>query len=239
MEKEQQPDIHTRTRRLVGSDAFERLTQTNVLLVGIGGVGSWSAESLVRSGFTRLTIADPDYICASNVNRQIMATSLNIGQPKVEVMRNRLLEINPDAKITAIRKRFCSETAEEFRLEKYDYIIDAIDCIPEKALLIRTALKSGATLISSMGAALKTDPARISVDEFHKVKGCPLAKALRTYFKKNCGFPEGKFMCVYSEERLTNRTHDPLDPGNGTVAHVTASFGLRIASLIFNQVTGL
>lgn len=236
---ETKPDILTRTRRLAGATAMERIAATNVLLVGVGGVGSWCAESLVRSGITNLTIADPDLVCASNVNRQLMATSLNIGQPKVEAMRRRLLEINPDAAIAALRMRFCSETVKDFHLERYDYVIDAIDSIPDKALLIRTALQSGTTILSSMGAALKTDLSRISVAEFRKVTGCPLAKALRNHFKKTGGFPEGKFMCVFSEERLTNQTSDPLDPGNGTVAHATASFGLRLASLLFNQVAGL
>lgn len=232
------PDIFSRTERLAGKEALERLSDVKVLIVGTGGVGSWCAESLVRSGITQLTIADSDVVCASNVNRQLMATTQTIGMPKVNALRERLSDINPDACITALYERFSEDTASLFRLEEYDYIVDAIDSIPDKMTLILKSLETGAVLFSSMGAALKTDPSRISVAEFWKVHGCPLAKALRTGFKKSGRFPSRKFQCVFSDERLENRPSAD-ESGNGVAVHITASFGFRIASLVFNDVTGL
>ncbi|MCQ2074487.1 MAG: tRNA threonylcarbamoyladenosine dehydratase [Bacteroidaceae bacterium] len=232
------PDIFSRTERLAGKEALERLSDVKVLIVGTGGVGSWCAESLVRSGITQLTIADSDVVCASNVNRQLMATARTIGIPKVNALRERLSDINPDACITALYERFSEDTASLFRLEEYDYIVDAIDSIPDKMTLILKSLETGAVLFSSMGAALKTDPSRISVAEFWKVHGCPLAKALRTGFKKSGRFPSRKFQCVFSDERLENRPSAD-ESGNGVAVHITASFGFRIASLVFNDVTGL
>lgn len=232
------PDIFSRTERLAGKEALERLSDIKVLIVGTGGVGSWCAESLVRSGITQLTIADSDVVCASNVNRQLMATARTIGIPKVNALRERLSDINPDACITALYERFSEDTASLFRLEEYDYIVDAIDSIPDKMTLILKSLETGAVLFSSMGAALKTDPSRISVAEFWKVHGCPLAKALRTGFKKSGRFPSRKFQCVFSDERLENRPSAD-ESGNGVAVHITASFGFRIASLVFNDVTGL
>lgn len=231
--------IFARTERLVGKEMMECLGSVNVLLAGTGGVGSWCAESLVRSGIMHLTLVDSDDVCASNVNRQMMATSQTVGQPKVTALAGRLHEISPQAEITTLYRRFSNDTAAEFGLERYDYIIDAIDSVPDKAALILRSLETDATLFSSMGAALKTDPSRIEVGEFWRVHGCPLAKALRNYFKKTGQFPSRKFQCVFSDEKLGNLTFDPSDPGNGTVMHITATFGLRIASLVFNDVTGL
>lgn len=232
------PDIFTRTERLAGKEALERLADVKVLIVGTGGVGSWCAESLVRSGITHLTIADSDVVCASNINRQLMATTQTLGMPKVNALRERLLAINPDACITALYERFSEDTASLFHLEEYNYIVDAIDSIPDKMTLILKSLETGAVLFSSMGAALKTDPSRISVAEFWKVRGCPLARALRTGFKKSGRFPSRKFQCVFSEERLENKPSAD-GSGNGVTVHITASFGFRIASLVFNDVTGL
>lgn len=233
--------ILARTERLTGTDALQRLAQVKVLLIGVGGVGSWCAESLVRTGVTNLTIADCDHVCASNVNRQLMATTLSIGQPKVLAMRDRLLAINPGANIGVRQERFCQETAQSFNLHGYDYIIDAIDSIPDKALLILRALETDAVLYSSMGAALKMDPERIQVAEFWKAYGCPLAKALRNHFKKSGQFPQRKFQCVFSDERLENRDvqgQDDADRGNGTVAYITAMFGLRLSALLIRDVVG-
>lgn len=234
-------NIFSRTEQLTGTEALQRLSQVRVLLVGVGGVGSWCSESLVRTGVTNLTIADCDHVCASNVNRQLMATTLNIGQPKVLAMRDRLLAINPNANIEVRQERFCQDTAQSFNLCKYDYIIDAIDSIPEKALLILQALETDAVLYSSMGAALKMDPEHIQVAEFWKAYGCPLAKALRNHFKKNGQFPKRKFQCVFSDERLENgdnQGQDEADRGNGTVAYITAMFGLRLSSLLIRDVVG-
>jgi tRNA A37 threonylcarbamoyladenosine dehydratase len=171
--------IFRRNELLLGNEAMERIAQKRVIIFGVGGVGSWCAESLVRSGIHHLTIVDSDYVSMTNINRQLMATTKTVGLPKVEVLRERLLCINPSAEITALQEIFSEENASRFRLEDYDYIIDAIDSLKDKATLILLACKTKAKLFSSMGAALKLDPTRIKVTEFWKVQGDPLARAIR------------------------------------------------------------
>lgn len=194
--------MQRRTELLLGVDNLLKLSTARVLIFGLGGVGSWCAECLVRSGIRNITIVDSDRICVTNCNRQLMATSKSIGQVKVEALRDRLLEINPDAEIIAYQKIYEASTAEEFEMEKYDFIIDAIDSLSEKADLIlrATALPKHITFISSMGAALRKDPFLVRKSEFWKIKGDGLARALRNKFKKQKLFPKRKFYCVYSEE---------------------------------------
>ena len=244
---------------------MDRIAQKRVIIFGVGGVGSWCAESLVRSGIRQLTIVDSDRVCITNINRQLMATTKTVGHVKVEALKERLLTINPQAEITALQKIFTQETSASFDIDSYDYIIDAIDSLKDKALLILMACQSKARLFSSMGAALKMDPTRIRVTEFWKVKGDPLARALRKKFKSQGQFPKRKFQCVYSDELLTNRGHNatcgteqcmcpkakmgPGDPSllnhewcsskaqiNGTMAHVTAIFGFMLAGLVLQDV---
>ena len=191
--------IFSRTALLFGEAGVERLRSLRVIIFGVGGVGSWCAESLVRTGVGHLTMVDCDVVCDSNVNRQLMATTKTIGRPKVEVMRERLLEINPEADITARQEVFSAETAGNFDLDAYDYVIDAIDSLRDKALLILRACESKACLFSSMGAARKLDPQRVKVTEFWKVEGDPLARTLRKRFKHDGVFPYRKFQCVYSD----------------------------------------
>lgn len=231
-------DIFERTELLLGHDTMEHLSQKKVIIFGVGGVGSWCAESLVRSGIINLTIVDPDNVCESNINRQLMATHSTIGKPKVDVLRQRLLDINPKAEITALQKVYCEQTAADFNLDKYDYIIDAIDSLKDKVLLILSACKTNAVFFSSMGAALKTDPLRIKVAEFWKVEGDPLARALRKRFKSQGQYPNKKFLCVFSDElpHTAIQSNDDGSRVNGTVMHVTASFGLVLASLIIKDV---
>lgn len=257
--------IFRRSELLVGEDVMERIAQKRVIIFGVGGVGSWCAETLVRSGIRRLTIVDSDRVCITNINRQLMATTKTVGQVKVEALKERLLTINPRAEITALQKIFTQETAEEFALGGYDYIIDAIDSLKDKALLILMACRTEAKLFSSMGAALKMDPTRIKVTEFWKVQGDPLARALRNRFKRDKQFPKHKFQCVYSDELLTNRGHNatcgtehcmcpkaqdgPGDPSllnhewcsskaqiNGTMAHITAIFGFMLGGLVLADI---
>lgn len=224
--------IFRRTELLLGSDAVERIGQKRVIIFGVGGVGSWCAESLVRTGIRQLTIVDYDRVDVTNVNRQLMATTKTVGLLKVEVLKERLLSINPDAEITALSTMFTEDSAQDFHLEDYDYIIDAIDSLKNKALLIELACQTKARLFSSMGAALKMDPTKIQVAEFWKVKGDPLARALRNHFKKLNRFPKRKFRCVFSEERRQNQISDRA---NGTVAHITAIFGFMLASLVIQD----
>jgi tRNA A37 threonylcarbamoyladenosine dehydratase len=224
-------DFLARTRLLIGNDGVSAVQRQRVIVFGVGGVGSWCAESLVRSGITHLTIVDSDAVCESNINRQLMATTATIGQPKVEVLRERLQTINPDAEITAICGRYNADTAERFRLEEYDYVIDAIDSIQDKLDLILLALHTPhPTLFSSMGAARKMDPLQVRVSEFWKVDGCPLAATLRKRMRKQLRFPERKFKCVWSPER--NETAEP----KGTMMPVTATFGLTLACLVLKDI---
>ena len=223
---------------------------------------------------------DSDRVCVTNCNRQLIATSRTIGEVKVDALRNRLQEINPDANITAYQKIYQAETADEFHMEDYDYIIDAIDSLKDKADLIlrATALPEQITFISSMGAALRRDPFMIRKAEFWKVKGDPLARALRKKFKHNKTAPSRKFQCVYSEEKpmqnmgvnkacgtggclcpkakllsgergTDTAVYDA--PGdqqlvehewctskaqiNGSLCHITASFGMAIAGIVIND----
>lgn len=214
-----------------------------VIQFGIGGVGSWCTEALVRAGIDDLTIVDCDVVSASNINRQLIATTKTIGMAKVEVMKERLLDINPDARITAIKERYCTETADQFNLDEYDYVIDAIDSLADKALLILRACESEARLISSMGAAGKTDPQKIRVAEFWKVNVCPLARALRNRFKKAKTFPAKKFMAVYSEELPAQKIDSTtLDTGTRLqlkpFVQVTATFGMHMAAEVINGGKG-
>ena len=225
--------IFRRTELLLGDELMERLSSKSVIIFGVGGVGSWCAESMVRSGIKHLTIVDSDRVCITNINRQLMATTKTVGQVKVDALKGRLLSINPSAEITALQQIFTAETAESFQLDSYDYIIDAIDSLKDKALLILMACQTKAKLFSSMGAALKLDASRIKTAEFWKVQGDPLARALRKRFKRDGRYPKRKFQCVFSDELLENKMPiDPNDRGNGTIAHITAIFGFMLAGLV-------
>jgi tRNA A37 threonylcarbamoyladenosine dehydratase len=239
--------IFRRSELLLGNEAMERIARKRVIIFGVGGVGSWCAESLVRSGIQQLTIVDSDRVCITNINRQLMATTKTVGQVKVEALKERLLSINPQAEITALQKIFTQETAEEFDLDRYDYIIDAIDSLKDKASLILLACKTNAKLFSSMGAALKLDPTRIRVTEFWMVQGDPLARAIRKKFKHYGQFPEKKFQVVYSDELLENKGCPPdtdetpslfnKPQTNGSLAHITAIFGFTLAGLVIQDAT--
>ena len=256
--------IFRRSELLLGSEAMSRIAQKRVIIFGVGGVGSWCAESLVRSGIRQMTIVDSDRVCITNINRQLMATTKTIGQVKVDALKERLLSINPSADITALQQIFSADTADSFDLDSYDYIIDAIDSLKDKALLILLATQTSARFFSSMGAALKLDPTRIRIAEFWKVHGDPLARALRKRFKRDGQYPKRKFQCVYSDELLENKGHNatcgteqcvcpkakngPGNPAllnhewcsskaqiNGTLAHITAIFGFMLSSLVIQD----
>ena len=226
--------IFRRAELLLGDEVMSRIAEKRVIIFGVGGVGSWCAESLVRSGIRQLTLVDSDRVCITNINRQLMATTKTVGQVKVEALKERLLTINPSAEITALQQIFTAETADSFDIGSYDYVIDAIDSLKDKALLILMATsQGGGRFFSSMGAALKLDPTKIQVAEFWKVKGDPLARALRNRFKRDKVFPKRKFQCVFSDELLENQKPiDPDDKGNGTIAHITAIFGFMLAGLV-------
>lgn len=224
-------DWQSRTALCLGDEGLERLRQTRVILFGVGGVGSWCAEALVRSGVGHLTMVDSDCVDPSNINRQLPALHSTVGLPKVEVMRRRLLDINPEADIQARQERYTPDTAAAFALQDYDFVIDAIDSIPDKLdLILRCTRKGwGGVFLSSMGAARKKDPQQVRVSEFWRVDGCPLAAALRKRMRKAQTFPERKFRCVWSPERC-----DDALP-KGTLMPVTAAFGLALAAQVINS----
>lgn len=252
--------LQQRTRLLVGPEKFDKIAAARVLIFGVGGVGSWCAEGLVRSGIQHITIVDSDLVCMTNCNRQLIATSSTIGRPKVEILRERLLDINPYAEVNAIQARYNAETADQFDMGSYDFIVDAIDSLEDKIdLMVRaTALPETITLISSMGAARRLDPSQVRVTEYWKVKGDPLGHALRKRMRRTNNLPSRKFQCVYSEELPmenlgTNALYDneqdqimvegpgynPLSRINGSLCPVTSVFGMTIASLILRKITNL
>jgi len=232
-----------RTIQLLGEERFRQLQAARVLLVGVGGVGGWCAEALVRTGIRHLTLIDMDTVAESNLNRQLVATRSNIGRNKVEEMRARLLSICPEADIQAIAAKYDIDgmlddgtTRTPIDLARFDCIIDAIDMPDCKIRLIYEATRAIAPdgrfpiLFSSMGAGRKVDTTSIRVTEFWKVEGCPLARALRTRMRKSGLLPDRKFLCVSSPE---------ISGTSGTVAPVVGVFGFTLANLVIRTITGL
>lgn len=219
--------MFTRTIQLLGEEGFRALQNARVILFGVGGVGSWCAETLLRTGIGHLTIVDFDKVDMTNLNRQIVATYDNIGRSKVFEMQKRLLKIAPKANIHAIELQYNADTADSFDLAQYDIVIDAIDMVDCKTLLLYRATQTGSKVYSSMGAGRKTDPRKIRTAEFWEVKGCPLARALRTKMKKTNLLPTSRIQCVYSEE---------ISSSQGTLAPIVGIFGMTLASLVINDL---
>jgi tRNA A37 threonylcarbamoyladenosine dehydratase len=193
----------SRTELLVGPEALARLAMKKVAVFGIGGVGSFTVEGLARSGVGRLVLVDDDCICLTNINRQLPATTATVGRPKVEVMRDRVLDINPAALVTVHRRFYLPETADELIADDYDYIVDAVDTVTAKIDLAVRATARGIPIISCMGAGNKLDPTRFEVADIFSTSVCPLAKVMR-YELKRRGVKALKV--VYSREKpLTPR----------------------------------
>jgi len=237
-------EIFNRAELLLGAGGMDRLDSIRVILFGVGGVGSWCAEGLVRSGIRHLTLVDADDVAATNINRQRMATTRTVGRPKVEALKEMLLEIDPEADIRTVQARFNDASADSFALDAYDYVIDAIDALKDKASLILHAAASPATFFSSMGAACKVDPTQVRVASFWEVRGCPLGSALRKKLRKAGTLPAKDFLCVYDEELLPNMGEDTALPEelkfdkvshNGSLAHITAIFGFTLAGLVIRD----
>ena len=237
-----------RSTALLGEAAMARLRAAHALVVGVGGVGSWCAEALVRTGIGRITLMDDDVVAASNVNRQCPATEKTLGRPKVEAMAERLREINPVCEIVGMKNRYplsfvgdlaaeqpINGSADQVRhLSNFDLVVDAIDSVGCKAELILAATEAGVPLVSSMGAALRLDPTKVRVTHFENVEGDGLARALRQRFKRLGRFPAAKFACVWSAEaargnQSINQSNNRTIP-KGSLMPVTATFGMCLAS---------
>ncbi len=256
------PAFH-RTELLIGEEALKKLAVARVILFGVGGVGSWCAEALIRSGVGHLTIVDNDVICVTNINRQLQATAKNVGRSKVDALKERLLDIHPDAEIVALQKVYNQETREEFKLTDYDYVIDAIDSLSHKVDLIASAMEAGVTLFSAMGAASKLDATTIRVDSIWKSRGCRLAHFVRKRLRQRG--VKGDCLCVYSQELLPSfeavkaacgsaqcfcpkqldeeGNEIPSDVWchqkaqiNGSMVHITGAFGFNLAGLVVQDV---
>ncbi|MBQ6978358.1 MAG: tRNA threonylcarbamoyladenosine dehydratase [Paludibacteraceae bacterium] len=228
-------DFFSRSEALLGAEGMDRLRNARVILFGVGGVGSWCAEALIRTGLTHLTIVDGDVVQSSNVNRQLPATRETIGRPKVEVLRERLLTINPEAEITAIPKNYYADgktdSSADLQLASYDFLIDAIDSVVAKTDLIINATRvRGMKVFSSMGAALRFDPTTVTTGELMSIKGDALAKAVRARMKKIGLHPYRKVRCVYSTEQA-----HPCET-RGSLMQVTAVFGCTLASMVINAL---
>lgn len=249
-----------RTEMLIGKPSMMRLATARVAVFGVGGVGSWAAEALVRSGVEHLMIVDSDTVCVTNVNRQAQATAHNVGRPKTEEMKSRLLEINPRAAVDARQMPYNADTRATFDLGTFDYVLDCIDSLSNKVLLLEHALEAGVTVFSSMGAGAKLDPTRVRVAPLAESSVCPLARAVRKKLGRH-GTPR-EFLCVYSEElprepmestvcgtgacacQPADGQATPERPDwcrqkkriNGTVVHVTAVFGFALAGLVVQDV---
>jgi len=224
-------DFFARSEALLGAEVMEALRTKRVVIIGVGGVGSYAAEALIRTGLTRLTLIDGDTVQASNINRQLPATAATIGRPKVEALRERLLAINPEAEIDARAEMVNEQWLATNGLEGYNYLIDAIDSVSDKVHLILHASRvRGLKVFSSMGAALRFDPTCVTTGELMDIKGDALAKAVRAQMKRLGRKPNKKIRCVYSSEQAQRCET------RGSLMQVTAVFGLTLASLVINDI---
>lgn len=228
-----------RTELLFGSDAMETLKNSRVAVFGIGGVGGHTAEALVRSGIGAIDLIDNDEVCVSNINRQIFATVSTVGQLKTESAKKRLLDINPDCKITVHNIFFMPETSEMIDFSQYDYVVDAIDTVTGKTEIIMRAEKAGIPVISSMGAGNKLDPTAFEVSDIYKTSVCPLARTMRHEMKKR-GIK--KLKVVYSKEQPFIPPERLSESGKripASNAFVPSVAGLIIAGEVIKDLMGL
>lgn len=226
----------TRTSFLVGDDGIEKLNNSNVIVFGVGGVGSFTVEALARAGVGNLTIVDFDDVDITNINRQIPALHSTVGKYKVDVMEERILDINPNINIKKIRSLYNKDTSAEILTERYDYVVDAIDMVSSKIHLIETCEKKGLKIISSMGMGNKLDPTKIVVTDIHKTSTCPLAKVMRKELRDR-GIK--KLKVVYSTEQpieLKKKVMNGRKVTPGSVSFVPSVAGLIIASVIVNEL---
>lgn len=235
----------TRTELLLGSDSMEKLKNARVAVFGVGGVGGYVVEALARSGVGHIDIIDNDTVSITNINRQIIATLSSVGKYKVDVMKERIMDINPEAEINAFRCFYLPETKDQFDFSRYDYVVDAVDTVTAKIQLIMQAKESGTKIICSMGAGNKLNPAMFEVADISETSVCPLARVMREACKKR-GIRKVKV--VYSKEKpikpkksdapamqnpQTGRRDTP-----GSMAFVPSAAGLIIASEVVKDIIG-
>ena len=246
----------SRTQLLLGPEAMEKLKNARVAVFGIGGVGGYVCEALVRSGVGAFDLVDDDKVCLTNLNRQIIATRKTVGKYKTDVMKERILEINPDAEVTVHKCFFLPENADTFPFEEYDYVVDAVDTVTAKIALVMKSQEVGVPIISSMGAGNKLDASAFRVTDIYKTKVCPLAKVMRRELKKR---GVKKLKVVYSEEEPIRPLEDTSDNCNveetcqenleykaakrrstpGSVAFVPSVAGLIIAGEVIKDLAGI
>lgn len=244
----------SRTQLLLGKEAMDKLKNSRVAVFGIGGVGGYVCEALVRSGVGHFDLIDDDKVCLTNLNRQIIATRKTVGQYKTDVMKERMLDINPDIEVNVHKCFFLPENAEEFPFAQYDYVVDAVDTVTAKIELVMKAKEMEVPIISSMGAGNKLDPSAFRVADIYKTKMCPLAKVMRRELKQR---GVKKLKVVYSEEKPTRPLEDMAiscrnqcicPPGAkhkctarrdipGSVAFVPSVVGLIIAGEVIKNLT--
>lgn len=229
-------DWRMRTGLVIGDEGLEKLKNSKVIIFGVGGVGGFAAEAIARAGVGNITIVDFDDIDITNINRQIIALHSNVGKLKVEAMKERLLDINPELKINAVAKLYNAETSDEILCEDYDYAIDAIDMVSSKIHLIEKCTEKGIKIISSMGMGNKLDPTKIEITDIYKTSMCPLAKVMRRELKSR-GIK--KLKVVYSTEKAIEPKKKIMN-GNkmtaGSVSFVPSVGGLVIASAVIRDL---
>lgn len=246
----------SRTELLIGKEALERLSKAHVAVFGIGGVGGYVVEALVRSGIGAYDLIDDDKVCLTNLNRQIIATRDTIGRYKVEVMRERILSINPDAEVTTHRCFYLPENARDFDFSSYDYVVDAVDTVTAKLEIVMRAKESNIPVISCMGVGNKLNPTQLEIADIYKTSVCPLAKVMRRELRKR---GVDKLKVLYSKEEPitplddsedTCREHCVCPPGTtrkctqrraipGSISFVPSAAGLIIASEVVKDLAGI
>lgn len=242
-----------RTQLLLGPEAMEKLAHSRVAVFGVGGVGGYVCEALARSGVGAFDLIDDDKVCLTNINRQIIATRKTIGKYKVEVMRERILDINPSADIRVYKCFFLPENADEFPFDEYDYVVDAVDTVTAKIELVMKAQEKGVRIMSSMGAGNKLDASAFRVADIYKTKVCPLAKVMRRELKKRgvkklkVVYSEEKALTPLEDESISCRSNCVCPPGTqhkctdrraipGSVAFVPPVAGLIIAGEVIKDL---
>lgn len=242
-----------RTQLLLGPEAMEKLAHSRVAVFGVGGVGGYVCEALARSGVGAFDLIDDDKVCLTNINRQIIATRKTIGKYKAEVMRERILDINPSADIRVYKCFFLPENADEFPFDEYDYVVDAVDTVTAKIELVMKAQEKGVRIISSMGAGNKLDASAFRMADIYKTKVCPLAKVMRRELKKRgvkklkVVYSEEKALTPLEDESISCRSNCVCPPGTehkctdrraipGSVAFVPPVAGLIIAGEVIKDL---